>query len=257
MQLCLIRHASVDSTNERALVAVQAGSARHGDVHVAEEQSAGRGRRGHVWASARGEGLYLSLVLLPPRAPRPTALTMAAGVAVLACVRALGARTARLKWPNDVLALDGEGRVAKLAGILVEARGFDPARPHAVVGIGLNVRQRAFPPELERERAVTSLARLGCEVTLEDALARLCAELGPRLERALTEPEASAREYGAALALVGRRVRVALAREEHVGVLRGLSLDGLELDGPELGGRRLALEHVLALEPVPDGAGSG
>ena len=65
MTLRVLRHGIVDSTSERAFAALADGSARHGDVHVAEGQSAGRGRLGRLWASAPGEGLYASLVLLP------------------------------------------------------------------------------------------------------------------------------------------------------------------------------------------------
>ena len=243
MEPRLVRHGLVDSTNERAFAELAAGRARHGDVHVAEGQTAGRGRRGNAWASARGEGLYLSLVLLPAKPPRATALTMAAGLALLECVHALGAAAARLKWPNDVLAPDERGRAAKLAGILVEARGFDPARLHAVVGVGLNVRQREFPPELEAERAVTSLMRLGHEVALEEALTRLVEHMAARLELACAAPERIADEYAQALGLLGRAVRVRLAHEEVRGTLGALSLDGLALDD-----RRIALEHVQALE---------
>src|SRR5262245_62468054 len=113
MELRVRRDGEVGSTNERALASVADGSARHGDVHVAEGQTAGRGRLGRSWASASGEGLYLSLVLLTERAPSPAALTMGAGLAVLEGVRSLGVRGAQLKWPNDVLASG-----AKLAGIL-------------------------------------------------------------------------------------------------------------------------------------------
>jgi BirA family biotin operon repressor/biotin-[acetyl-CoA-carboxylase] ligase len=243
VELCLFRHGLVDSTNERALALVAEGRAAHGDVHIAEAQSAGRGRRGSAWASAPGEGLYLSLVLRPGAPSRPPALTMGAGLAVLECVHALGARAARLKWPNDVLAPDAHGRAAKLAGILVEARGLDPERPHAVVGVGLNVRQRAFPAQLERERAVTSLWLLGCEIELERALEVLLARLGERMDEACACPEASARAYARALDLMGRDVRVRLGQEEHRGRLEELTLAGLVL-----GGERFALEHVQALE---------
>lgn len=246
MQRRVFRHEVVDSTSERALAAVAEGTARHGDVHEAEAQTAGRGRRGARWASARGEGLYLSLVLLPASAPRPTALTMGAGLAVLESVRALGARTARLKWPNDVLAEDGRGRAAKLAGILVEARGLDPARPHAVVGVGLNVLQRAFPPELEEQRAVTSLALLGCTVTLAEAREELLARLGERLDEACMRPAASAEAYARALGLVERTVCARVGQEERRGRLEQLTLDGLVIAG-----ERLALEHVQALAEEP------
>jgi len=246
VELHRIRHEVVDSTSERALAALAEGTARHGDVHEAEAQTAGRGRRGARWASARGEGLYLSLVLLPASAPRPTALTMGAGLAVLESVRALGARTARLKWPNDILAEDGRGRAAKLAGILVEARGLDPARPHAVVGVGLNVLQRAFPRELEEQRAVTSLALLGCAVTLAEAREELLARLGERLDEACARPAASAEAYAQALGLVERRVCARFGQEERRGRLEELTLDGLVIAG-----ERLALEHVQALAEEP------
>ena len=249
----LLRHGLVDSTNERALAAIASGEARHGDVHVAEAQSAGRGRLGRGWSSPRGEGLYLSLVLLPGTVPNPAALTMAAGLGVLAGVHSLGAKAARLKWPNDVLAPDATGADAKLAGILVETRGLDPARPHAVVGVGLNVAQRSFPPELVRERAVTSLARLGLAVEREAALETLLAALAPRLVEACEAPATSAGDYARALGLVGRAVRVRDARGERRGRLLGLTLAGVEL-ALESGAReRVALEHVQGLEAL-DGA---
>jgi BirA family biotin operon repressor/biotin-[acetyl-CoA-carboxylase] ligase len=245
----VFRHELVDSTNERALAAVADGSARHLDAHVAEAQSAGRGRLGRAWASPAGEGVYLSLVLLPTRAPHPAALTMAAGLGVLRTVRALGVASARLKWPNDVLALE-DGALAKLAGILVETRGLDPARPHAVVGVGLNVRQREFAAELVRERAVTSLARLGLVCTCDEALATLLTTLSEALERAVAAPEAVARDYAAACELVGRAVRVRDGRGEHVGRLVALDLGGLELALASDARERVALEHALAVEPL-------
>ena len=128
---------------------------------------AGRGRLGRTWHSSAGEGLYASLILRPPPpAPNPAALTMAAGLGVIEGLEALGLAGARLKWPNDVL--HGSG---KLAGLLVESRGLDPRAPAFVAGVGVNVRQRAFPAELEAERAVTSLALLGLESTVEDVSA--------------------------------------------------------------------------------------
>lgn len=251
MQLRLLRHGTVDSTNERALAAVAEGRARHGDVHVATHQTAGRGRRGRTWESPADEGLYLTLVLLPERPLRPPALTMGAGLAVLEAARTLGAGRARLKWPNDLLVPGEGGPEAKLAGILVEARGADPGRPHAVIGIGINVLQTEFPAPLEAERAVTSLRRLGLAVTLESTLDALLEGLAPRMQAALERPEAVARDYAEALGLVGRAVRVVLATGERRGRLDGLALDGLRL-ATSGGEERLALEHVQALEAAPE-----
>ena len=243
----MIRYDAVDSTNERALAAVAAGEARDGDVHVARAQTAGRGRRGARWESAAGEGLYASFVLLPaPHAPPSPAVTVMAGLAVLDALAALGLAHARLKWPNDVLA-----GPAKLAGILVETRGLDPEAPHFVVGIGLNVAQRAFPPGLEAERAVTSLAREGVDASVEDALECLRAALPARWRMARERPDELARDYLEAAGLAERTVRAELGSERVEGRVLRLDLArGLTLELESGRERALALEHLRAVDAL-------
>jgi BirA family biotin operon repressor/biotin-[acetyl-CoA-carboxylase] ligase len=238
--LRVLHHAVVDSTNERALAAIEAGTALHGDVHVARGQSAGRGRRGARWESAEGQGLYASLVLLPPPpAPPAPGVTMLAGLALLDALRALGLSRARLKWPNDVVV--GE---AKLAGCLVESRGFQPDEPHFVVGFGLNVAQREFPPALSSERSVTSLALERVESNPLLALEALLVALPRRWQQLVLRPAEQAGDYLTAADLTGR-VRV----EGPAGALTGriVALDprsGLRLALEGGGEERLALEHV-------------
>lgn len=253
----VLRAGVVDSTNERALCAVADGTARHGDWFLATGQQAGRGRRGAAWRSAEGEGFYGSLVLLPEPGGdlRPPALTMAAGLGVVGVARMLGLAEARLKWPNDLLL-----GPAKLAGILVEARTFDPARPHFVVGIGLNVGQQSFPPELLAERPVTSLALAGIETEVEDVFAILAPTVEKWIKLAL-DPAAPARAqleaaYLRATGLDGLRVRVQAGQESVSGHLTGLALEGglaLRLENGST--RWVPLEHVAQVEPVkgPDG----
>jgi len=173
-----IRHDVTDSTNERAFAALADGSARHGDVHLASAQTAGRGRLGRTWHSPQGEGLYLSTILTPAPTPPAPALTIAAGLAVLDAVRALGLAYAKLKWPNDVMA--GE---AKLAGILVETRSRGDQPPSFVIGVGLNVAQREFPEELLAERAVTSLALEHVAATTEQVTDAVIEALMRRTDR--------------------------------------------------------------------------
>ncbi len=244
MELRRIEHGVVDSTNERALAAVAAGEARHGDVHVARAQTSGRGQRGNRWESAADEGLYLTLVLLPPPPPpHPAALTMGAGLAVRDAVRALGATGARLKWPNDVLV--GE---RKLAGVLVETRGLDPARPHAAVGVGLNVAQRSFPDDLAR--SATSLALEGLEAARDAALARVLEALAARLDPPRADAELCA-EYAAAAGLDRGPVVLRTAREELVGEVVELSLAGGVVLRTAGGVRAVPVEHVRALASEP------
>jgi BirA family biotin operon repressor/biotin-[acetyl-CoA-carboxylase] ligase len=240
VRLRLIRHGEIDSTSERAFAAIANGSARHGDVHLATAQTRGRGRLGRRWSSPAGEGVYLSLVLLPPPPPpSPAALTIAAGLAAFDAAKALGVREARLDWPNDLVV-----GAAKLAGVLVETRGLDPRAPHYVVGVGLNVLQREFPAELVAEREVASLATLGIDATVEQALAALLETLPRRLDRIDGEVDGLAAEFLRATGLLGARVRVLVGDAEHVGVLEGLSIaKGLVLRG----NARFPLEIVRAV----------
>lgn len=124
----------VDSTNDVALAAGRDG-APHGWAVAARRQTAGRGRRGHVWESPEGN-LYLSVLLRPQVAPtRLPGLAAACGLGVLDGLKALGvANEAQLKWPNDLLA---HGR--KLAGILVEVGRDGQGGAFAVCGVGVNV----------------------------------------------------------------------------------------------------------------------
>ena len=146
------------STNDLALAAAQAG-ATHG-VWVADAQTAGRGRGGHTWLSAAGDGLYASALFSPELPAAAFDLSLAAGLAAWDAVREVTGITADIRWPNDLVTRDPR-RSRKLGGVLVEAavtppEGRAPAMlRYAVIGIGINVAHRAFPPELTD--AATSL----------------------------------------------------------------------------------------------------
>lgn len=240
----------VDSTSERAFAAIAAGSAQDGDVHIARGQTAGRGRRGRTWHSTAGEGLFLSVILLPSPPPfKPAALTIAAGLAVVEALNELGLapfteRAPRLKWPNDVL-VGG----AKICGILTESRAFDPAEPHYVLGLGLNVRQRQFPAELLRERPVTSLARLDLDITIDAAQQVVLERLAVRLDQVRHEHRRLAEDFLAASDLQEHEIEVQCGAESHRGHLTNLSLsEGLELAGSDGVTRTLPLEFVQGVE---------
>lgn len=126
--------AIVDSTNVWAAKAIEQGQ-RHGHVYLAEQQTAGRGRRGRTWVSPFARNIYLSLIWQFQRGERDlSALSLAVGVAVCRALQRLGLAEVGLKWPNDILA---QGK--KLGGILLELQG-DPNREcQVIIGIGLNV----------------------------------------------------------------------------------------------------------------------
>jgi BirA family transcriptional regulator, biotin operon repressor / biotin---[acetyl-CoA-carboxylase] ligase len=145
--------ATVSSTNDVAATLPE------GAVVVADEQTAGRGRRGRQWFSPRGSGLYVSVVVAPSRsidAARATALlTLAAGVAVAEGIGAAAGLPVQLKWPNDLYV---GGR--KLGGILAEAATTGGAVERAVVGFGINIGNAAYPPDVA-DRATSIERELG------------------------------------------------------------------------------------------------
>lgn len=139
-----LRYAAVTgSTNTDAADAARAG-APHGSVYLADQQQAGRGRGGSVWHSAGGQGLYVSVVLrLAISGARLPLLPLAAGLAAAKAVHETAGLTADLRWPNDLLIGS-----RKAGGILVESRIEDAQLAFAVAGVGINVHQRGFAPDL-------------------------------------------------------------------------------------------------------------
>jgi BirA family transcriptional regulator, biotin operon repressor / biotin---[acetyl-CoA-carboxylase] ligase len=131
----IVRLGAVDSTNEEARRRALTGDTSRLWI-VAEEQTAGRGRRGRGWISPRGN-LHTSALLIDP-CPRALAaqLGFVAGVALARATSDLGATDVGLKWPNDLMS-----HGAKCAGILIEGFGVGSGRTACVVGIGVNCAQ--------------------------------------------------------------------------------------------------------------------
>ncbi len=190
-------HARIASTQTRARELAEAGATR--GVVAADEQIAGAGTHGRSWDAAPGTSLLASWIFRP--APSAPALFAAlAGVAIARALDALGVRGARLKWPNDV---ELAGR--KVAGALAHATS-DGGGGVLVLGIGVNVHQRAddFAPELRASAISCALA--GVSVDRLALLARLVRELD-RLER--PEDRAAAMdEWRDRSTLLGRPVSV-------------------------------------------------
>jgi BirA family biotin operon repressor/biotin-[acetyl-CoA-carboxylase] ligase len=165
------------STNDEAKRGAKAGEAS-GATWVAESQTAGRGRQGRAWVSPRGENLLFSVLVRVRCAPaRLPPLALVAGLAARdAIARALPSRDVKIKWPNDVVV---EGK--KVAGVLVEATLQGSAVEALVVGIGINVHTREFPPDLAPR--ATSIALLATHPPDRgDLLAEVLAGLDRDLE---------------------------------------------------------------------------
>jgi len=217
---------SCDSTNAVLLGRAEAGAAS-GTVVIAEEQTAGRGRRGRTWFASPGDSLTFSLLWRLAPGTAPAGLSLAVGVAVARALQRVGADGTALKWPNDLLKA---GR--KLGGILVE---LVPGAPHAaVIGIGINLRLPAGMPEDVRA-ASAAIATTSNAVDENDLFAALLGELLTTLETFATHGFAAIRpEWMTRHAF--QDVRVSLSTDfglPREGICRGVDTDGallLEID---------------------------
>jgi len=236
-----LRHyASVGSTNDAAKMLARAGAPDRTLVW-ADEQTAGRGRRGRFWLSPPGN-LSLSLVLRPE--------CPAARAAQLGFVAALGLGDAltplagpalqlRYKWPNDLLA-DGK----KLAGILLESEMSASDRvDFVVVGIGVNI--VAAPGDVEFP-ATSLIAQGVAGVTPEAVLEGFTRHFADWARRWRDEGFAPVRAaWLMAASGLGEAIRVRLDRGTLFGRFRDLDEDGaLVLDAAE-GSRRIAAGDVF------------
>jgi BirA family transcriptional regulator, biotin operon repressor / biotin---[acetyl-CoA-carboxylase] ligase len=237
--------ASTGSTNADLLARAAAEPAGpEGQVLVAEEQTAGRGRLGRSWSSVPGEALTFSVLLRPVTVPadRRGWLPLLTGVAVVAAVRSVSGVAASLKWPNDVLV--GE---RKLAGILAEQA---PDESAVVIGTGLNVATAAdsLPVSPSGLRA-TSLLAEGAAVSRADLLAAVLDEFERRYAAFRADPDpvrtGLLAEYRGLCATLGQTVRAELPLGR---VLTGTAA------GVDAGGRLLIAERPGG-PPVPVSAG--
>ena len=147
----IIRYKETDSTNLRAKEAGNKGVSVD-TLFIADKQTAGVGRRGRSWESPEGENIYLSLLLKtdiePSKAPM---LTLVMAVAVAEGIKKICNLDVQIKWPNDIIL-----NKKKVCGILTEMTLEGTAIKYVVIGVGINVNQKEFVPEL-RDKATSLL----------------------------------------------------------------------------------------------------
>jgi BirA family biotin operon repressor/biotin-[acetyl-CoA-carboxylase] ligase len=250
---------STGSTNADLRVAVARGAADR-TVLIAEEQTAGVGRRARQWSSPKGAGIYLSVLLRPREVPFAGlgSLSVVAGLAVRDVASRLGV-DAVLKWPNDVLAGPARG---KCAGILCQAGAGDTVaedEASVVLGIGLNVLPLGDDvPAGPGGLAPTSLAEQGATSTDRTEIAALLLKAlagreqrwraaGGDLTRAGLLPD-----YRQHCATIGQDVKVLLPNDE---VLVGHAADvdaagQLLIDGPGGERRTIFAGDVVHVRPA-------
>jgi BirA family biotin operon repressor/biotin-[acetyl-CoA-carboxylase] ligase len=235
---------TVGSTMDVAAALAAAGEPE-GTAVLAEAQTSGRGRADREWHSPHGAGILCSVVLRPRIEPRRLAvLPLIAGVAVAEAIEVEAGLSCHLKWPNDIW-IDGR----KIAGVLTTARSGPAGLDYVILGIGINVHNRAVDlPTGATSLLVATQRRFDRSTILVTLLDRL-----DEGYRAFVGAGGGANLAGwrARAALVGEPVVVDTGPERRAGTMLGIADHGGQLleraDG--------AVERIVAGElvrgPVP------
>lgn len=156
---------SVDSTNEYAKALLSESSPEEGTVIAAREQTAGKGQFGKKWESAPGENLTFSVIFYPGflEAARAHQLHYAVSLALHDFFFARLQLDTRIKWPNDIYHGD-----KKICGILIENALIKEHLSYSVIGIGINVNQTTFHPDIPNPVSLKQL--LGKQFDLKPLL---------------------------------------------------------------------------------------
>ena len=199
-----------DSTNERAKVyALEHPEDTSPAVFIADEQSAGRGRRGRSFVSRAGAGIYISILTHPrEHGFDATRVTARAAVALARAVESVTDVRTDIKWVND-LYLGGK----KLAGILVEgAMGNSGEVPYIITGMGINVYKNAISEEIS-DIATSIEHETDSKILREELAAEIIREFLDTTKK-MTEEELF-REYSSRSFVIGREVTVMKLSESY------------------------------------------
>lgn len=213
---------SVDSTNNEIKRQAEV-KTEHGLVAVAEEQTAGRGRRGHSWVSLPGAGIWISFMVTPDIAPDKAAmLTLVAAMAVSRAISETTGLEAGIKWPNDIV-VNGK----KVCGILTELSTEMSRINYVVIGIGINANTTAFPEEI-KSTATSLYIELGKKVRRALIIEAMGRYFEQYYESFISCGNLSslAEEYNTLLVNTGKQVRVTGAESEAVYTALGINEAG-------------------------------
>lgn len=241
----------IESTNAYLMKEPAPDEGKH-RVAIAGHQTAGRGRGDKRWLSAPGSSLCLSIAhTFRKRPDNLSALTLGIGVAAVEALRDTGVDDVMLKWPNDIVALDG-----KLGGMLAETHCASPTNASVVVGIGINL-------ELSQEilesvdsgwahAPVDLKSILGRAVSLEPLSAAMIDHIADALltfgERGL---QAFAETWGERDWLRGRNITV----QQPGGSVRGTAF-GIDGDGALLVRAAATTTRIISGSILVEGVGS-
>jgi BirA family biotin operon repressor/biotin-[acetyl-CoA-carboxylase] ligase len=244
--------AEIDSTNSY-LMQMPGPEPRKSHIAVTNNQTAGRGRHGKTWQSPAGSGLCLSAAYtFTDRPDDLSALTLALGLGAIDALEELGARDVKLKWPNDLVALDG-----KLGGILTEVQPKSPGAVSVVAGIGINVdlnTELDFGIESDWARRVVDLKNVCAAVPSHEEVA---GKITKHLLKTFVDFETSgfaavSDRWSQYDWLLGREITIDTAAGQFSGIGAGVAEDGALLVDTAVAGIRRVTSGTIVIAASRD-----
>ncbi len=195
-----------DSTNIRAK-SLSAEGKPSGTLVIAEEQTAGKGRRGRAWISPPKEAIYMSLLIKPDiDVVNASMLTLIAAMAITKAIKELFPKNndCFIKWPNDVV-VGGK----KICGILTEMTTEADYIKDVVIGIGINANTKKFDKEIS-DIATSLYLAYGTNVNRAELVALVMEYLGRYYEVYLKTQDMSnlLDEYNSMLVNIDREIMI-------------------------------------------------
>jgi BirA family biotin operon repressor/biotin-[acetyl-CoA-carboxylase] ligase len=211
----------------------------HGTVILAEEQIAGVGRLGRCWTSPSELGIYCSILLRLPLAPAsfPVA-SLVLGLSTAEAIEKATSLACDLRWPNDVLIEE-----RKVAGILTHL--VDNC---IVAGIGINVNQTSFPPDLRTPATSLRIASDGRLQSREEVVVALLEAVDFFSSMLVSEGPASILRTFTSASSYALNRRIVIEENGIKGVTAGLDENGFLLVRSDSG----RLERLAAGGVRPD-----
>ncbi len=214
-------HSLIDSTNSYLMRRLP-NQLSHGQVCIAEHQSAGRGRRGRQWVSPFASHIYMSMYwLLEEGMSAAMGLSVVTALAVSDAIKALYNIDVQLKWPNDIY-LDG----VKLAGILIDLEGQMTEECHCVIGLGLNL---VMPKQSidQIDQPWTEL-QAHCDTAIDrnELTVALIKSLTARLTAHHGNNQTMISEWQKLDLYYNQQVKIITGQNETIGICRGINHQG-------------------------------
>lgn len=218
----IIHYKQIDSTNtELSRLALR--GAEHGTVVIADEQTAGRGRRGREWESPAEDNIYMSMLLRPQIMPeKAPMITLVMAYAIAKVLKEYGFSNVQVKWPNDLI-VSGQ----KVCGILTEMVLAECEVDYIIIGVGVNVNTQKFPDELKDK--ATSLYQVSGKFLKRQSLIQdivECFEKEYQKFERFNDLSFLQEEYNEMLVNCGKEVRVLEPGNEYQAVALGINQMG-------------------------------